>query len=107
MREFRIAVEIQAPADLVWTVMRDVESWPKWTSTVRSVQRLERSPLGVGSRALIRQPKLPPAVWQISALDDSGRSFSWVTRSPGVRVTARHWVEAHASGSRVTLSIQF
>lgn len=61
MGEFRIAVEIQKPADHVWAVMLDVERWPEWTPSVTSIQRLESSPFAVGSRALIRQPKLAPA----------------------------------------------
>ena len=71
-----------------------------------SIQRVDRGPLAVGSQGRIRQPKLPPAVWQITELDE-GRSFTWVTRSPGVRVTARHSVEASEGGSRATLSLQF
>jgi hypothetical protein len=38
---------------------------------------------------------------------DEGRSFAWVTRSPGVRVTGRHSVEPREGGSRVTLSLDF
>jgi energy-coupling factor transporter transmembrane protein EcfT len=38
---------------------------------------------------------------------DEGRGFTWVTQGPGVRVTARHWVEANKGGSRVTLSLEF
>ncbi len=106
MTHFSIAVEIQASPDRVWTVLRDIERWPEWTPTVTSIQRLDRVPLAVGSRARIRQPKLPPAEWQVTELDE-GRSFTWVTRSPGVRVTARHWVEPKEGGSRVTLSLQF
>jgi hypothetical protein len=84
-------------------VLSNIECWPEWTPTVMSIERLDRGTLAVGSRARIRQPKLPPAVWQITELD-AGRSFTWVTRSPGVRVTARHWVEAREGGSRATLS---
>jgi uncharacterized membrane protein len=94
MTEFHRTVEIQAPVDRVWAVMRDIERWPEWTSTVSNIRRLDPGPLRVGSSALIRQPKLPPAKWKITDLDEARRSFTWVTRSPGVRVTARHWVEA-------------
>jgi uncharacterized membrane protein len=107
MTDFRIDVEILAPPDLVWAIMRDVERWPEWTPTVTSVRLLDRGPLAVGSRAVIRQPKLPPAKWRVTELDEPGRSFAWVTWGPGVRVIARHWVEACGDGSRATLSLRY
>ena len=103
---FSITAEIPAPADRVWAVMADIERWPEWTPTVTRIRRLDRGPLVVGSRARIRQPKLPPATWQVSELKP-GRSFSWVTRSPGVCVTGEHRVEPAARGTRVTLSLRF
>jgi uncharacterized membrane protein len=106
MTHFSAAVEIEASPDRVWAVLRDIERWPEWTPRVTSIQRLDRGPLAVGSRARIRQPKLPPAEWQVTEWDE-GRGFTWVTRSPGVRVTARHWVEANEAGSRATLALQF
>jgi uncharacterized membrane protein len=107
MLDFCIAVEIGAPPDRVWAVMRDIERWPEWTPTVTSIRRLDGGPLAVGSRALIRQPKLPPAKWQITELDEEERSFTWMTRGPGMRLKAKHWVEDNVGGSRATLSIQF
>jgi uncharacterized membrane protein len=106
MTQFSITADIQAPPDQVWAVMSDVERWPEWTPSVTSIQRLDHGPLAVGSRARVHQPKLPPAEWQITELE-AGRSFTWVTRSPGVRVTARHSVEAREGGTRATLSVQF
>ncbi len=106
MTQFSISVEIQASPDRVWGVLYDIERWPEWTPTVTSIQRVDRGPLAVGSRARIRQPKLPPAEWQVTELEE-GRSFTWVSRSPGVRVTARHGVEANQGGSQATLSLQF
>jgi uncharacterized membrane protein len=106
MTHFSIAVEIEAAPDRVWAVMRDIERWPEWTPTVTSIERLDHGPLALGSRALIRQPKLLPANWEITELEE-GRGFTWVTRSPGVSVAGRHWVEASGGGSRATLSLQF
>ncbi len=106
MTQFSISVEIQASSDRVWGVLYDIERWPEWTPTVTSIQRVDRGPLAVGSRARIRQPKLPPAEWQVTELDE-GKRFTWVTRSPGVRVTARHRVDAGGGGSRATLSLEF
>jgi uncharacterized membrane protein len=107
MTDFSIEVEIQAPPELVWAVMRDVERWPEWTQTVTSIKLLDRGPLTVGSRAIIRQPKLPPAKWRVTELDEPRRSFAWASWGPGVRVIARHWVEACGQGSRATLSLRF
>ncbi len=103
---FNITVEIQASPQTVWGVLREIERWREWTPTVTSIRCLDDGPLAVGSRARIRQPKLPPADWRVTELEE-GRSFTWVTGSPGVRVTARHWVDPHASGSRATLSLTF
>jgi hypothetical protein len=61
----------------------------------------------VGSRAIIWQPKLLPAKWKVTQLDDQGRSFTWITRAPGMRLEACHRVEELGDRSRATLSIQF
>jgi uncharacterized membrane protein len=106
MTSFETSVEISAPPDRVWAVMSDIERWPEWTPTVTRLEPLDPGPLAVGHRARIRQPRLLPAVWQVTALEP-GRGFTWVTRSPGVRATGRHWVEAAGPGSRAHLAVSF
>jgi Polyketide cyclase / dehydrase and lipid transport len=86
--------------------MSDVERWSEWTPTVKRIQRLEQGPLAVGSRARIQQPRLPAAVWEVTQFQE-GRGFTWVTRSPGVRVIAKHGVEPVGQGTRATLSVGF
>ena len=107
MLDFQITVEISASPDRVWAVMRDFEKWPEWTPTVTSIRRLDRGPVTVGNRIVIRQPKLPPAKWILTQLDEQGRSFTWITRGPGMTLTARHWVQEQGAGSKATLSIVF
>jgi hypothetical protein len=105
MSEFKVVVDVEASPDRVLAVLRDVGRWPEWTSTMTSVRRLDPGPFTVGSRAYVRQPKLLPAVWQVTELNERG--FAWVTRSPGVRIEGAHWVEESESGSTVTLSVRF
>jgi hypothetical protein len=105
MTDYSVVVDINAAPEHVLGVLCDVARWPEWTASVTSVRRLEDGPFGVGSRAHIRQPKLLPAVWQVTELDQ--QNFTWVTRSPGVRIRAGHLVEANGAGSKVTLSLQF
>jgi carbon monoxide dehydrogenase subunit G len=107
MTQYSTEIEIDAPPERVWAVMRDVERWSEWTPTVRSIRIMGGGPLGAGSRAFVRQPKFPPAMWRITELDDAGRSFTWVSSAPGMRVTARHGVEPSGAGSRARLSIRY
>ncbi len=104
-----VEVDIDAPPRIVWDVWRDIERWPEWTASISSVEIIdprERGSLAVGLRARVRQPKLPPAVWKVTSVDE-GRAFTWVSASPGARVTAIHRIEPRSGGSRATLSIDF
>ena len=84
----------------------DAKRWPSWTSSVTSVELLDRGPLRVGSRAKVRQPKLPDAVWQVTTLEP-GRSFTWQARGPGVLTTGTHGVTALTDDScRVTAILE-
>jgi hypothetical protein len=89
-------------------VLSDIEGWPDWTASVKSVERLDAGPLVVGGRARLRQPKLRPAIWQITKVE-KGSSFTWVTRSPGLLVTGHHLIEPlkKGSASRVKLTVEF
>ncbi|MBX6333596.1 MAG: SRPBCC family protein, partial [Gemmatimonadaceae bacterium] len=106
MTYFSTTIEIQAPPERVWAVMRDVERWPEWSPTMMSVRLLDTGPLRVGSRAHMRQPKLRPGVWEVTELTE-GRNFTWVLRSPGLRVAGGHEIEPTPEGSRVVLSLRF
>jgi len=70
-----------------------------------SVQRLDQGPFAVGSSARVLQPRLRPAVWQVTELE-SGRNFTWITSAPGLRMKAGHLIERQGSGSRVELSFE-
>ncbi len=105
-RQFSISIDINAAADRVYAVMADVERWHEWTPSVTSIKRLDAGPMVVGSRAVIRQPKFPPALWTVSEIDGR-RSFSWVNRAPGIKVTARHAVDTVGRVSRATLSLRY
>jgi uncharacterized membrane protein len=103
---FEASTDVAAPARAVFDTYADVERWPSWTGSVTSVELLDQGPLRVGSRARIRQPRLPVAEWQVTELVP-GREFSWVARGPGVRTTGTHRVTENADGTvRVTAILQ-
>jgi hypothetical protein len=106
MTYFYTTIDIQAPPDRVWAAVREIEHWAGWTPTIISIRPLDPGALAVGTRAVVRQPKLLPARWQITEIEE-GRTFAWITRGPGILVTARHSIEDAANGSRATLSLEF
>lgn len=104
-RKFVTSRHIDAPTDPVWQVLFDVARWPEWLPTVDSVERLDDGPVQVGSRAEVRQPRLPRAVWEVTEVVE-GRSFTWEATGPGMRTIGRHEVVPDGAGSLVTLGIE-
>ncbi len=102
--EFVRTFDIDAPPEGVWAVMSDGERWPEWTASVTSVRRLDEGPLRVGSRAVIRQPRFPPAVWTVTTLEP-GRRFVWRSGLSGMWVYGDHAVAPLGTGSRATLRL--
>jgi carbon monoxide dehydrogenase subunit G len=106
--QYTITTDVDAPPEVVFAVLTDLERWHEWTPTVTRVERLggAAAPLALGDRIRIVQPKVPPAEWTVTALE-AGRGFRILSRSPGATVEANHWVEPLGDGSRVTLSVTF
>jgi uncharacterized membrane protein len=87
------AIDIDAPADVVWSVYSDVVHWSEWTESVTSVELDPAGALAVGSRATIKQPRLPRVEWTVTALEP-GREWVWENKSPGATSVAAHSVRA-------------
>jgi len=105
-RHYTHSTEIRAPHEQVWQVMADVTRWAEWTPSITRIVTLTPGSFGVGSRVRIHQPGLPPAFWRVTEwIPDQG--FTWVSRIPGARVTARHEVTATTHGCRVTLTLDY
>ncbi len=98
------SIDIAAPPDAVWRVLADVERWPEWTRSTRSLKLENGDRLNAASRATIDLAGAPPSRWVATAFDD-GRSFVWENRQPGIRNVAGHHVDASGAGTRVRLTI--
>jgi uncharacterized membrane protein len=105
-RSFSTTVDIAAPTARVWDVMSGIERWHEWTASIRSVERLDAGPIRPGSRARVRQPGLPAAVWEVTDWVE-GKGFTWVSRAPGLRVTGDHQVKPNGDGTRASLAIHY
>lgn len=97
-------LDIDAPVERIWDLILDVESWPEYTPTMTSVQRLDNGPMAVGSAVRIKQPAQRERVWTVSELE-SGRRFAWSTRTMGSTMTGTHTLVPTGSGTTQTLSV--
>ena len=100
-------VDVDAPPESVWAVLTAVDDWPDFVPTVQALHRESPSGTGLGpdARVRIKQPGMPPLVWQVTEFDDEGRSFTWTARSGGVITTGGHRVTESPGGSVLELSI--
>jgi len=103
---FHVEQDIDAePAD-VWVVLTDVERWPEWTRSMAAVRRLEDGPFGLGSTVQVRQPRLPQAVYTVTAYEQ-GEAFTWTARTPGLAIVADHRIRPRGDGlSSVELAVE-
>ena len=104
--DYKLTLNVKAPAERVWEQFLDVERWPQMTKSISEVRRLQDGPLQVGSQAIIKQPGLPRARWQVTELDP-GHSFTWQTSSGGVTTAGSHAKVAKAKELGADLVINY
>jgi uncharacterized membrane protein len=97
-------VTIDAPAEVVWRLTADVTRLPAITPTMTRVVRLDDGRMRVGSRARIKQPAQPEAMWTVTHLHE-GREFVWETKRMGLTMTGSHLVEPVGDRCRNTLRV--
>jgi uncharacterized membrane protein len=98
-------VDVDAPADVLWMVLMDVECWPELTTSMTNVRKLAPGPLQVGSQVSIKQPKLPRTTWTVTErVEDS--MFVWRAESPVVTTVAGHEIyDATENTARLRLVV--
>jgi uncharacterized membrane protein len=102
--EFTHTLYVPAPVQRLQAAFVDIEDWPNWTPSITSVRRLDAGgPLAVGSRAEVRQPKLPRAVWTVTRIAEG--AMVWESTAPGVRTIGEHLAVPEGDGARLTLRL--
>jgi hypothetical protein len=73
----------------VWRILADVTHWPNWTPTVVEIRPLSSSGLMVGARYRVVQPKLRPAVYEVTVYVPN-KAFTWAQKLSGGTMVADH-----------------
>lgn len=107
MPQYQTTIDIAASPERVWRVFADIDRWHEWTASITRIERLDAPSFAAGSRFKVFQPKLRPAVWTITELKPDS-NFTWVSRSPGMKVVAEHAIQPVGQGAcKVTLRTTF
>ncbi|SRR5665213_846236 len=69
MNRFEITQEISAPAGKVWEVLSEVRRWPEWNPSAQKVVALTPQFVRLGSRFLVKQPRLAPLVYEVTVFE--------------------------------------
>ena len=101
----RVVQNFLTPAgpDTVWQVLADVEHWRDWTPTVVEIKPLSNKGLTVGARYRVVQPKLRPAVYQVTECVPN-LAFTWVQKVPGGEMIGDHRLSPRDGATEVQLS---
>lgn len=98
-------VWIDAPTQVVWETIIDVEEWPSWASYMSTLKKQDRGPFAIGSRVRVALKGMPGALWTVTE-NDPPRSFTWTTQlGPGLGMVAGHVLEAKDQGTSATVSL--
>jgi len=92
-----------ARPDIVWQVLADVEHWREWTPTVVEIKSLSNTRMTVGARYRVVQPKLRPAVYEVTEYVPN-QAFTWVQRLPGGGMIGGHRLSSRDGATEVELS---
>ncbi len=92
-----------ARPDTIWRVLADVEHWRDWTPTVVEIKPLSTNGLKVGARYRVVQPKLRPAIYEVTECVPN-QIFTWVQKVAGGAMAATHRISPHGGTTEVELS---
>ncbi len=99
------SLSIDATPERVYEAFVDLSRWLEWNPQLREVTPLSEGPLAVGSKARIAgQMMIGARVWEVTEVNP-GRSFSWKSSFPGVRLTFDHVAQGADGGARATIRI--
>ena len=94
-------VTINAPAEIIWTCLADVQAWPDWNPEVKSVQA--SGPLAVGSK-FIWGPSFPRIESEVVySREDS--EIVWIGRMLHAKAIHR-WVLAANGNATVVTTVE-
>jgi len=97
----RHAADLAAPPEVVWPLLVDFPSWPRWWADCRLASRRDRRPLAEGSRVelIVRLGRRERSLDAVVDLLNEGRGLTLVARGWFLRLTVSWELRALAGAS--------
>ena len=95
-------INVNARPEIIFKILAEIGNWNLWTKSIKSITLLNKNILEKGTKVKIVQPKLLPITWEVTEIEKD-KSFTWVTNSLGLRMTAKHIIEPKDDASSVKL----
>lgn len=99
-----VEVDVEAPPEVVWSVVGDPTQWPMLSDSFLKVEQREGDGLAVGSVYLVRQPNIRAMPWTVTACEP-GTGFTWRASVPGVTTTGSHQITPRGDASRLLVAL--
>lgn len=88
-----------------WERYADLDRWPRWAPQITGVEAPARR-LTPGLRGSVRVCGVVGVPFEVLAVDETARTWSWKVRIGPVRLHLEHGVDAEGLGSRSWLRIR-
>lgn len=99
MRQLTVHRSVAAPAEVAWSLLVDLDAWPRWGPSVRRAELDDGGALGLGSRGTVITAVGVRLPFEVTSFEP-GRSWAW--RVAGVPATT-HAVRPDGDGCRVSM----
>ncbi len=106
MKTFSTSCSIDAPSTKVWSVLTDLQAWPKWNTTVPKVE----GTVALGNRITVYTKASPGRAFPVKVASlNAPREMVWVggtplARAEPLRQAAQGWSAAHGASSCTSLT---
>ncbi|MDL5154924.1 SRPBCC family protein [Actinomycetospora termitidis] len=97
-----VAARGPLPADQAWERYADLDAWPRWAPQLTGASAPSRR-LVPGLQGVVRAVGVVHVPFEVLAVDEAARTWSWRVRVGPVRLVLHHGVEADGAGSRTWL----
>src|SRR4030042_1353112 len=102
---FSSSIDIDAPANKVWSLVHRLEEWPRWMPSIKKIEKVSDSPLSVGSQLSVTAKVSKLTVTLLMTVTEFAQERSVVMQGKalGTKLTRFYRLEPMNGKTKVTI----